>query len=314
MSVALPAIDARPADSALNAGPYNEGVWRHCLATSENRGSCGVIGGNPEVRVGVVALDDPADHGVRPQVTRLPRRLQDRHHHQSERRPEHHRHGQRAPQPADGGEDHEQPEREREQTGAEGRRNTGAADEHDGGTDHRHRQQPQNRDPFPASDHVMDGRSHDVVATFTPGPRSGGTCPGPAAHMEPRRQLDRFGHHVEPVDGNEMLAVAFVQELAGESVQGDDQAEIGERSRDSRTALIVPRPASATSTTRSGATQSCEVDVVAVGAIGERGPPTPSTSPTSVPAVQTISPARSAVVNEGRPSSVAAIGGAHASG
>ena len=66
---------------------------------------------------------------------------------------------------------------------------------------------------------------------------------------------------------------------------------------------MVPSPASATSTTTSGASNCASATVSPSSLIGERGPPTPSTSPTSIDAGQSIAPARSAVVNGGRPSS-----------
>src|SRR5436189_4574850 len=83
-------------------------------------------------------------------------------------------------------------------------------------------------------------------------------------------------------------------------------------STDMRTALTAPRPASATSSTRSGAIADDNVTLSPSAAIGDRGPPAPSTSPTSTPSGQRSSSSRSPTVNGGEPSASAAIGGASA--
>ena len=80
-----------------------------------------------------------------------------------------------------------------------------------------------------------------------------------------------------------------------------------------RTALIVPSPASATSTTWSGATRGDEVDARRRrSAIGDRGPPTVSTRPTSTSGSgqrELVERGRRAS-GTGRPRTAAAIGGA----
>jgi hypothetical protein len=79
---------------------------------------------------------------------------------------------------------------------------------------------------------------------------------------------------------------------------------------DSRTALIVPSPASATSAMPSAPSARARSTVSPSLASGERAPPAPSTSPTSTPSGQVSSLASSPIVNGGRPSASAAIGGA----
>src|SRR5438552_6875405 len=78
----------------------------------------------------------------------------------------------------------------------------------------------------------------------------------------------------------------------------------------SRTALITPRPASATRTTESGASACARVTVSPSWASGERTPPTPSTTTTSASWGARSSAASSVIVKRGRPRRSAAMGGA----
>src|SRR6185437_7582250 len=83
----------------------------------------------------------------------------------------------------------------------------------------------------------------------------------------------------------------------------------------SRTPLMVPRPASATTTTRSGRRRVARATASPSAACGDRIPPAVSTTPTAGGGVgQLISLTRSATVNDGRPRASAAIGGAIATG
>ncbi len=85
----------------------------------------------------------------------------------------------------------------------------------------------------------------------------------------------------------------------------------------SRTELIVPSPASATSTTRSGISARHRSRQSPSSARGERTPPAVSTRPTSTDELgssrapgQRSSSTRSAIPKGGRPNAAAAIGGA----
>ena len=79
---------------------------------------------------------------------------------------------------------------------------------------------------------------------------------------------------------------------------------------ESRTALMVPSPASATTSTMSGASRPARSTASPSAAIGDRTPPAVSTIPTSIRSGQRSSEASSATVNDARPSTSAAIGGA----
>ena len=114
--------------------------------------------------------------------------------------------------------------------------------------------------------------------------------------------------------------VAPVQVVLGVEAVQDDERLVARAAWngaiDSRTALIVPRPASATSTTTSGSSRGHEVDGVAV-----RGDRRPRAADRLEPAdvrlrgrASASSSSSSAIVGTGRPSTAAAIGGAIGTG
>ena len=103
------------------------------------------------------------------------------------------------------------------------------------------------------------------------------------------------------------------------STTAEEEASGPNASRVSRTALIVPRPASATSNTTSGSSATHRARQSPSAAKGERNPPAVSTSPTSTTSAASVPSAasgqrnsdrRSWMVNDGRPSDSAAMGGA----